>query len=200
VALTDADGLEDAGDEDAAARELIAPVEAEARRILGEIIWGADEDALEAVVGQMLRERGLTVATMESATGGLLASVITDVPGSSDYFKGGYVAYTARGKMGLGVSADLLEKHGVVSVQVAGDMARAARKALDADYGIGITGVAGPDEHEGKPPGTMHVAVHDGRAPEPISYTFYQGRAATKRRAVTTALFLLRRSLLVHKT
>jgi len=183
-----------------AARELIAPVEGEARRILGEIIWGADDDALEAVVGQMLRERGLTVATMESATGGLLASIITDVPGSSAYFKGGYVAYTARGKMGLGVSADLLEKHGIVSVQVAGDMARAARQALDADYGIGITGVAGPDEHEGKPPGTMHVAVHDGRAPEPISYTFYQGRPATKRRAVTTALFLLRRSLLVHKT
>jgi nicotinamide-nucleotide amidase len=182
------------------ARELIAPVEEEARRIFGEIIWGADGDALEAVVGQMLRDRGLTVATMESASGGLLASTITDVPGSSAYFKGGYVAYTARGKMGLGVSADLLEKHGVVSVQVAGDMARAARKALDADYGIGISGVAGPDELEGKPPGTMHVAVHDGRAPEPISYTFYQGRAATKRRAVTTALFLLRRSLLVHKT
>ncbi len=190
-----------------AARELIAPVEAEARGILGEIIWGADDDSLEAVIGQMLLDRGLTLATMESATGGLLASTITDVPGSSAYFKGGYVAYTVRGKMGLGVSADLLEKHGAVSVEVAGDMARAARQNLDADYGIGVTGVAGPDELEGKPPGTMHVAVdrrlpagRQGRAPEAISYTFYQGRAATKRRAVTTALFLLRRALLLHKT
>jgi len=183
-----------------AARDLIAPVEEEARRILGEIIWGADGDELAAVVGEMLKARGLTMATMESCTGGLLASTITDIDGSSSYFKGGYVSYTSKMKMNLGVSADLIEKHGVISSQVAGDMARAARRALDSDYGIGVTGVAGADAVEGHPPGTMHIAVHDGRAPEGISYTFYQGRLATKRRAVTTALFLLRRSLLVHKT
>ncbi len=181
------------------ARNLIAPVEEEARRILGDIVWGADAETLEGVIGGMLDERRLTLATMESCTGGLLASTITDVAGSSNYFKGGYVAYTARMKMGLGVSADLIDRHGVVSTEIAGEMARAARAALQSDYGIGITGVAGPDEIDGKPPGTMHVAVHDGRAPEALSYTFYQGRAATKRRAVTTALFLLRRSLLTHR-
>ncbi len=178
---------------------LIAPVEERARNILGQVVWGADDDTLEAVIGRLLNEHGLTLATMESATGGLLASTITDQPGSSSYFKGGHVAYTAKMKMGLGVSAELIERHGVVSGEVAGDMARAARNSLDADYGIGVTGVAGPDELEGKPPGTMHIAVHDGRAPELISYQFYQGRPATKRRAVTSALFLLRRSILVHK-
>lgn len=180
------------------AKALIAPIEEEARRILGDIIWGADDESLEGVIGGMLRERGLTLATMESATGGLLASTITDVPGSSEYYKGGYVAYSTRMKMALGVSADLIEQHGVISSEVAGDMARAARLSLEADLGIGITGVAGPDEMEGHPPGTMHIAVHDGRAPETITYRFYQGRAATKRRAVTTALFLLRRSILAH--
>jgi nicotinamide-nucleotide amidase len=183
---------------EADARALIAPVEQEARRILGDVIWGADDETLESVIGRMLNQRGMTLATMESASGGLLAATITDTDGSSQWFKGGYVAYTSRMKMNLGVSAELIEKHGVISAQVAGDMARAARHSLEADWGIGITGVAGADEVEGHPPGTMHIAVHDGRAPEAISYTFNMGRAPNKRRATTTALFLLRRSLLTH--
>jgi nicotinamide-nucleotide amidase len=182
-----------------AARKLIAPVEEEARRLLGAIVWGADADTLEGVAGRMLYERGLTLATMESCTGGLLASTITDVDGSSNWFKGGYVAYTARMKMSLGVSADLIERSGVISSEVAREMARAARVSLDADYGIGVTGIAGPEPVEGKPPGTVHIAVHDGREAQPVSYTLYQGRQATKRRAVTTALFLLRRALLARE-
>ncbi|MEE9285432.1 MAG: competence/damage-inducible protein A [Dehalococcoidia bacterium] len=178
------------------ARALIEPLEAEARRILGDAVWGADDDTLEGVVGRMLKERGLTLATMESCTGGLLASTVTDVAGSSDYFRGGYVAYTARMKMALGVSAELIERYGVVSPEVAADMARAARQNAAADYGIGVTGVAGPDELEGKAPGTVHVAVHDGRSPQTMSSRLYAGRLATKRRAVTTALLLLRRALL----
>jgi len=181
-----------------AARDIVEPVEAAARRILGDAVWGADDDTLEGVVGRMLQGHGLTLATMESCPGGLLASTITDVPGSSAYFKGGYVAYTARMKMSLGVRAELIERHGVVSPEVAADMARAARENLSADYGIGITGVAGPDELEGKPPGTVHIAVHHSRAPEATSYTLNQGRLANKRRAVTTALALLRRTLLAR--
>ena len=181
------------------ARALIWPVEEQARRILGEIVWGADEDTLAGVIGNLLNEHGVTVATMESATGGLLASTMTDEDGSGQWFKGGYVAYTAALKMSLGVSADLLEQNGVVSAEVASDMARAARDNLAADYGIGVTGIADADEIEGKPPGTMHIAVHDGRHALPVSYTFFQGREATKRRAVTTALLLLRRSLLARE-
>jgi nicotinamide-nucleotide amidase len=180
------------------AQRLIAPMEEEARGILGNAIWGADDDTLEAAVGAMLRERGLSVATMESCTGGLLASTITDVGGSSTYFSGGFVAYTAEMKIALGVDEELVRRHGVVSQEVAQDMARAARKRLDADFGIGITGVAGPEPLEDKAVGTIHIALDDGLAPQAITYTFAQSRAAIKRRAVTTALFLLRRALLAR--
>ena len=176
----------------------IAPGEEEARRILGPIIWGADNDTLEGIVGEMLDQRGLTLATMESCTSGLLASTITEVPGAAQYYKGGYVANSAHMMMGLGVSAEVIEKHGVISSETASAMAAAARRNLNADYGIGITGVAGNDEIEGKPPGTMHIAVAGELGADHISYAFYQGRQATKRRAVTTALFLLRRTLLAR--
>jgi len=182
------------------ARRLIAPVEEEARSILGQAVWGADDDTLEGAVGALLKEQGLTLATMESCTGGLLASTITDVAGSSSYFKGGFVSYTAEMKIALGVDAALVARHGVVSAEVAQDMARAGRQRLDADIGVGITGVAGPDPLEGKPPGTIHIGLDDGVAPKAISYAFAQGRAAIKRRAVTTALALLRRALLTGGT
>ncbi|MCJ7510329.1 MAG: competence/damage-inducible protein A [Dehalococcoidia bacterium] len=178
------------------AQRLIAPMEEQARGILGNAIWGADDETLEAVVGAMLQERGLSVATMESCTGGLLASTITDVAGSSSYFKGGFVAYTAEMKIALGVDEELIRRHGVVSQEVALDMARAARERLGADLGIGVTGVAGPEPLEDKPVGTVHIALDDGRAPQAISYAFAQSRAAIKRRAVTTALALLRRAVL----
>ncbi len=182
-----------------AAKRLIQPMEEEVRRLLGDAVWGADDDTLEGAIGAMLKERARTLATMESCTGGLLASTITDVPGSSVYFKGGYVAYSGRMKMSLGVSAELIERHGTVSDEVAADMARAARANAGADLGVAVTGVAGPDELEGKPPGRMHIAVDDGVSPPlSISYTYYQGRAATKRRAVTTALALLRQALLAR--
>jgi nicotinamide-nucleotide amidase len=182
------------------ARALIAPVEGEARRILGEVIWGTDDQTLESAVGLLLYERDLTLATMESCTAGLLASTIADADGASEYFKGGYVTYATEAKMLHGVDPELIEAHGVISAEVAADMARAARQNLGADYGIGITGIAGEEQVEGKPPGTIHIAVHDGMQAQPMSYTFNQGRQGNKRRAVTFALFLLRRALLARET
>jgi nicotinamide-nucleotide amidase len=182
------------------ARRLIGPMEEETRRILGQAIWGADDDTLEGAVGALLKERGLTLATMESCTGGLLATTITDVAGSSAYFKGGFVSYTAEMKIALGVTAELVARHGVVSAEVAQEMARVCRQRLGADVGIGITGVAGPEPLEGKPPGTIHIGLDDGAAPQAVSYAFAQGRATTKRRAVTTALALLRQALLTKGT
>jgi nicotinamide-nucleotide amidase len=180
------------------ARALIAPVEEEARRILGPAIWGADDDGLEVTIATMFKERGLTLATMESCTGGLLASSITDVDGSSDFFLGGYVAYQAEFKVELGVDQALIDEHGVISSEVAADMARAARELRGADYGVGITGIAGGEPVEGKPPGTIHLAVHDGTTPETVTYTYNQGRVPNKRRAANSALFLLRRVLLAR--
>jgi nicotinamide-nucleotide amidase len=178
------------------ARRLIEPVEEEARRILGRAVWGADDDTLEAAVGAMLRQRRLTLATMESCTGGLLASTITDVPGSSDYFKGGLVSYATEMKIAWGVDRQVIAEHGVISAECAQAMARAARERLGADVGIGVTGVAGPDPQEEKPVGTVHIAVALAeRPPRTTSYAMPQGREAVKRRAVTTALALLRRVL-----
>ncbi|MFN8556339.1 MAG: competence/damage-inducible protein A [Dehalococcoidia bacterium] len=181
------------------AEDLIAPVQDEVERILGAAVWGHDDDTLESATGRLLRERGLTLATMESATGGLLSSVITDAPGSSAYFRGGLVAYATEQKIAWGVNPDVVAEHGVVSAECAKDMARVARATHHADLGLAVTGVAGPDEQEGKPVGTMHVALHDGVGAQVISYQFAQGREAAKRRAVTVAFQLLRRELLTAR-
>jgi nicotinamide-nucleotide amidase len=180
---------------------LIRPLEERVRGVLGPSIWGADDDTFESVVCDMLKERRISLATMESCTGGLLASTITDVPGSSGVFKGGFVSYQTQMKIELGVRAGVVAEHGVISAETAREMARAARERLVASVGVGITGVAGPDEQDGKPAGTVHIAVDAiWAAPHAMSYTFAQGRGAVKRRAVTTALVLLRQSLLGYRS
>ncbi len=184
----------------AEALQLIEPVEAEIRRLLGDVVWGADDDRLEGVVGTLLEELGLTLATMESCSGGLLANAITDMPGSSSYFRGGLVSYATETKIAWGVPREVIEEHGVISAECAIAMARAARERIGADVGVGITGVAGPDPQDGKPPGTVHIGMSDDlHEAQSISYQFAQGREAVKRRAVTTALTLLRRTLIEWK-
>jgi len=136
---------------------------------------------------------------MESCTGGLLASTLTDAPGSSAYFKGGIVSYATEIKQQFGVSADVVEQHGVISPECAKEMAAAVRMTLSTDIGVGISGVAGPDSQEGKPVGTIHIGIAAGNGePAVTSYTFPQSRDAIKRRAVTTALLLIRRTLLAQ--
>ncbi|MEE9201783.1 MAG: nicotinamide-nucleotide amidohydrolase family protein, partial [Dehalococcoidia bacterium] len=148
------------------------------------------------VVGELLTQKGLTLATMESCTGGLLANYITDVPGSSRYFKGGAVAYTNEMKVALGVPRELIEEHGAVSPQVAEAMARAARERLGGDVGVGITGVAGPGEMEGKPRGTVHIGILAGDQAATFSYRYGFPRPQVKRWAALGAMFQLRRILL----
>jgi len=178
------------------ARMLIDPVEGEVRSIFGTAVWGADDDTLAEAAGALLQEHGLTLALMESCTGGLLASQITDVPGSSAYFKGGLVTYTAEAKQQYGVPASVLEEHGLVSEATARAMAAAVRAELGADVGVGVTGVAGPDPHGGKPVGTIEIGIEAPGASQHSSFVFAQGREAIKRRAVTTALLLIRRAAL----
>ena len=178
------------------AEKMIALRESEIRSLLGDIIWGSDEETLEGLIGALLLEKGLTIATMESCTGGFLANTITDVPGSSKYFKGGLVAYTNGAKISYGVSSSLIERHGAISSEVAADMAQAARKRLGADIGVSITGVAGPADDEGKPVGTVHIAIDDGRKIRPILGHYPPLRHQVKRRATYQTLFELRRTLL----
>lgn len=175
----------------------IRPVEEEMDRIFGTAIWGRDEDTMEGYIADQMHERRTTLAVMESCTGGLMASTLTDVPGASGYFLGSYVTYATQQKIDLGVPASVIQEFGVVSQETAKAMAQAARERAGADYGIGITGVAGPEPEDGIPPGTVHVAVAtpEGGA-HALSMTMNQGRQAVKRRAVTTSLLLLRRALL----
>jgi competence/damage-inducible protein CinA-like protein len=140
----------------------IAPVEARIREELGDIVYGTDDETLEAAVGRLLRERGGTLATAESLTGGLLGGRITGVPGSSDYYLGGVVAYATDAKASLlGVDQTLLADDGPVSEPVAAAMAEGARRAFGADLGLAATGVAGPAEQAGRPVGTLCLAVAD---------------------------------------
>lgn len=174
------------------ARFMIEPVEAEARKILGVYVWGVDDETIQEAVGHMLRGQNLTLGLMESATAGLISSTMTDIDGSSDYFRGGLVTYATDVKHMFGVPAEVTTMHGVISRETAEAMAKAARERLKSDIGLGITGIAGGEEVEGQPPGTMHIAMFDGNETRYSYSRYYQGRDAAKKRAVLSALTLLR--------
>ena len=182
--------------DDTRAASLIAEAEDKLRKALPGQIWGSDSETLESVVGALLSGKHLTVATMESCTGGLLASTITDVPGSSAYFKGGFVSYTNEMKVALGVDAHLIKEYGAVSHQVAEAMAEAARRQLKADIGLSVTGVAGPDALEGKAPGLAYIAIADGARSRSIEGRYPPRRGDVKRLVVTHSLAALRQELL----
>jgi nicotinamide-nucleotide amidase len=143
-----------------AARELAASVEQEVRARLHDKLWGEDDDELAGLVLDRLRARGETLATMESLTGGLLGDLLTSVAGASAVYEGGLIAYTKAQKIAFGVSQSLLDTHTSVSAEVAGAMAEAAAKHFSAAYGLATTGVAGPEQLDGKPVGEVHVAVY----------------------------------------
>ena len=143
------------------ARALIAPVEEMVRARLGDCVYGADVGSLEEVALSLLRERGLTLGSAESCTGGLIAKRITDLPGASAVFRGGVVSYVNAVKSGvLGVDAGVLEQYGAVSEPVARAMAQGARRVLGCDLAVATTGVAGPDpDDRGNPVGLVYVAL-----------------------------------------
>jgi nicotinamide-nucleotide amidase len=181
------------GNDDSAAR--LDEMEREVRELLGERVYGAGDVLLEEVVGEILLQNGRTVATAESCTGGMLAKRITDVPGSSRWFKGGVVAYTADSKMFLvGVDPVHIQQAGEVSEEVARDLALGARRRFGSDFGIGITGIAGPDGgSEDKPVGTVHVAVASDAEVVHHRFVFPGGRKLVRRLTTSMALDMLRR-------
>lgn len=147
----------------------------------------------EDIIGDLLRARGLKLATAESCTGGLIANRITDVPGSSDYFLGGVTAYAYEAKVALlGVSWDTLKAHGAVSRETVLEMARGARKALSADIAISVSGIAGPGGGlPNKPVGTtwFGLSAPDGEWAYPRQ--FEGDRVQNKSSAAQTALEIL---------
>lgn len=180
------------------ALRLIAPVEEQVKAILGDKVIGVDVDSLEEVCFALLKDRGLTVGTAESCTGGLLAKLLTDLPGSSAVFRGGVVSYTNGVKAGLlGVPQDLLDRYGAVSPQVAEAMARGAKAALGCDIALSTTGVAGPDaDDRGNPIGLVYLGLAWG---DQCQVTEFRAgpveRERVRRQAAQTALDLLRRHL-----
>jgi len=177
---------------------LLDGVEREIRSRLGDHVFGTDDDTLEGAVGRLLAERNRTVAAGESCTAGLLAYRLTAVPGSSRYFLMGVCAYSNEAKVThLGVDPDLLRRHGAVSEEVAGAMGRGARRAGRADYGVGITGIAGPSGGTPlKPVGTVFIGV-SGPGGDVVRRCLLSGdRRLIRWRASQTALSMLRYALL----
>ncbi len=178
------------------AQELIAQREADIRAILNDHIWGVDSDTLESIVGDLLTAKALSLATMESYTGGFLANSITNVPGSSKYFRGGLIAYTDEARTTFGLDLQLTSRYGTISAEAAEAMATAAREKLGASIGVGLTAVMGPMEIEGKVVGTIFVGLDNRQHRQSFMRNYPGNRLQLKQRAVTSALFELRRILL----
>ncbi len=174
------------------AERLSAPVLAQVREALGSYIWGSDGDDLPELVIRRLTEQKKTVATMESLTGGMVSQSLTSVAGASAIYPGGVVAYNTQVKAAFGVPGELLKAHGSVSREAALAMAEAAARLFSADYGLAITGVAGPSQTEGKPVGEVHLAVYGagGRAVKSMQLPPL-GRAWIRERSTFSALHFL---------
>jgi nicotinamide-nucleotide amidase len=175
------------------AEQQVAEMETRVRLILKHYIFGVDKDTLQSVIGKQLSSRNQSLAVMESLTGGLLSSTITDYPSSSQHFIGGIVSYNPDLKVQMGVPGEIIERYGDISEETARAMAHAVRERLGADYGLGITGVVGPEKQEDKPAGTVHIAIE---GPEGVVTGMGPGWRASrddnKRLAVLAALNLLR--------
>lgn len=180
-----------------AAAAMLATTNAEIRRRLGPLIFGEEQQTLAQAVSQLLLEQHKTLATAESCTGGLLAQLVTDVPGSGVVFEGGFVTYTYnRKRQDVEVSPDLLIHHGAVSAEVAQAMAAGARSRTGATVGLSTTGVAGPDPAEGKPVGLVYIALSDAEGTVAYEYHFGGDRGQIRLRAAQMALARLRWRLL----
>lgn len=183
-----------------AAAQLLEPVEAEIRARTGALCFGVDDASLGSVLLEQLRRHGQTLAVAESCTGGGLGAALAAVPGASDVFLGGVIAYANSVKQGvLGVPAELLAAHGAVSDPVARAMAEGARRATGADWALAITGVAGPGGGSAeKPVGLVHIAVAGpaGCSSEGVRFGASRGRSWIQTLAAGEALNRLRLALL----
>lgn len=159
----------------------------------GFLLIMADMINLEIQVGELLRSRGMKLATAESCTGGLIANRITDIPGSSDYFLGGYVSYAYEAKVAsLGVSWDTLHSFGAVSRETVLEMARGARQALGANITLSVSGIAGPAGGlPNKPVGTTWIGLSAKDGEWARLYCFIGNRLQNKSSAADAALKML---------
>ncbi len=181
----------------APAGPLVAQGEAALQRILGANIYGQDDEEIEQVVVNLLKQRRKTLAVAESCTGGLIANRITDVPGASEVFLGGVVSYANSAKERfLGVRPETLLEHGAVSAAVACEMAAGAREKFGSDYALAVTGIAGPTGGTAeKPPGTVFIALATGTGVAVKKLLNPWDRVVFKQVTSTQAMEWLRRTL-----
>lgn len=182
-------------DDDTSVEAMLAYEEGVVRGILGDdLIFGVDDETMESVVIDLLRDRNLTVAVAESLTGGLIGARLTAVAGASDVFRGGVISYASE------VKFDLLgvEEGAVVTEAAAAAMAQGARRVIGADVGVAVTGVAGPDEQEGRPAGTVCMAVSMGADDDAttLEIRLPGERNLVRELTVISVLSLLRRRLI----
>ncbi len=174
------------------AAELLSGFEKEIGELLGPLVFGYDDDTMESVVLDLLRQRGLTLGLAESVTGGLVAARLTSVAGASDVVRGSIVSYASEVKFDvLGVP-----EGPVVTPEAAMAMATGARRILGADVGLALTGVAGPTEQDGQPVGTLHIGLATAEGVETTSVRLPGTRDQMRQFSVISSLDLLRRRLL----
>ena len=184
-------------EKDAARFPGLESLAAQLRDRLGDFIYSTAGEDLETVVGRLLKARGATLACAESCTGGLLSGRVTSVPGSSAYFKEGFVTYANEAKIrSLGVPADVIATHGAVSAEAAAAMARGARRASGTDFALAVTGIAGPDGGTPeKPVGLVFAALAWEGGVETHRNVYIGRRDQIRFQAAQRALDLLRRRL-----
>lgn len=183
-------------DESAITRELDS-LEKEIKRLVGSYIFASGTQNMEDVVGELLLQHKSTLAVAESCTGGLIGHRLTNVPGSSGYFRGGVVVYSNESKMTLlGVSAETLSKHGAVSGETVKEMAMGVRGRIRADLGLAVTGIAGPEGgSKEKPVGTVFVGLATSDDVYFKKYRFWGSREQIKLNSSMMALDWIRRHL-----
>ena len=188
---------------EAAALQLIEPVEQQLRQLAGIHCYGADNDTLASVVGSLLQTSQATLSVAESCTGGGLGQLLTSIPGSSNYFMGGVISYDDGVKMALlDVEAKALEQDGAVSSLVAQQMATGVRSRLDTTWALSITGIAGPGGGtDRKPVGLVYIGLA-GPDNTVESFEYYlgaiKGREWIRHLSICNALDRLRRKLIEH--
>jgi nicotinamide-nucleotide amidase len=176
-------------------RRMIEPVELEIRRVAGDSIWGEDDETPELKVADLLKRSRRTLAILESFTGGLLASNLADVPGSERFLKGSIVASDPGVLDGLGLSRRVVDRFGAVSPQAAEEMARLARLRLQADVGVGVTGLVRESGSSRAPIGTSYIGFAVGEETSSVSGRYPTQRLRIRGRAATHALVELARLL-----
>lgn len=190
--------LSASGNDETTLRKTIDNKVSELEKIIPQHIYGYEKDKLEEIIGKLLKQKNQTLALAESCSGGLIAHMITSVPGSSAYFMGSVVSYSNQSKMNqLGVKKETLEKHGAVSEETVTEMALGAKEKFNTDWVVATSGIAGPDGGTAeKPVGTVWIAIAGPNGMKAKKFQFGGDRERNIQVTAITALNMLRKALI----